>query len=62
MKRTWIRGQWDFNRRWNPLVERYETTQAGNTGALQALVRNGTEYEPRGDLFVHPTDSTKRII
>jgi len=69
MKRTWIKGQWDFNRRWNGLSARRAAdgtyppgTTWGTEGTLEALIRNGTAYEQSGDNFVPEDDPTKRIV
>ncbi|MFO1434557.1 MAG: RHS repeat-associated core domain-containing protein [Candidatus Competibacteraceae bacterium] len=40
LDRTWYDGRWQFNRRWNPLMLRYDALD----GSLKAIERNGDSY------------------
>ncbi|MCF6239490.1 MAG: hypothetical protein L3J79_11895, partial [Candidatus Marinimicrobia bacterium] len=41
VKRTWIRGRWQFNRVWNPLTITLDTA----TGKPENIVRKGSKYD-----------------
>ncbi|SCY18586.1 RHS repeat-associated core domain-containing protein [Thiohalorhabdus denitrificans] len=69
MKRTWVQGQWEFNRRWKGLSAGFSSgdkyapgVSPEKPGTPEILIRNGSEYEENGDHFVPEKDPTKRIV